>query len=205
MTLPTDAALAALCVDSYRAQPAGGVHDAGPDRAVISRLPDCAVVAIRGSANERGWFTDFLILPRVMTTHARLGAGEAGFVDGAAALWDVVRPHLDPAVPLVIAGHSRGAGETPWLAGEAVLDGYSVAKAVCFEAPWTAGAALAAFLAQVPGKQYVNGNDPVPLEPEVPWLVPAVWPVVRIGSAMFDPFACHSMALIAAELAALGG
>jgi hypothetical protein len=201
--IPTDATLAVLCVDSYRLTPAGEICDAGCDRAVVTRLPDCAVVAVRGSANARGWFTDFLILPRVLKSHPLLGDGEAGFVDGASALWAVLKPRLDPAVPLVIAGHSRGAGEAPWLAAEAIIDGFTVSRAVCFEAPWTAGAALAKGLGAVAGCQYVNGNDPVPHLPEVPWLVPAVWPVVRIGSPMADPLECHSISLIAAELAAL--
>jgi hypothetical protein len=203
--LPSKAALAALAVDSYRLAPQGQVIDAAEDRAVITRSVGWVVVTVRGTANYRGWASDFLILPRLPKAHPDLGIGESGMVDGAVALWAALKPLLDPETPIVFVGHSRGAGEVIWLAALATLDRYTVLYTLALEAPWSAGPVLRDFIAAraLAGDQTVNGNDPVPHVPMVPWLVPSVWTVQQIGSPMLLPMACHSITLIAAELLAL--
>jgi hypothetical protein len=202
--LPTDADLAALAVDSYRLAPAGEVYDSGADRAVITRRADCAIITVRGTANPAGWWSDFQIVPAVPRTHPILGPCEAGFLGGVEALYPVLRPHLGTR-PVVVQGHSRGAAMAPILAAFLAIDGFVPVYCLCWEAPWAVGLTCGTFLGRqpVPGRQYINGNDPVPNVPAVWWLIAAVWPIVRIGSPMADPFQCHDIALIAAEVAAL--
>lgn len=204
MTLPTDADLAALAVDSYRLAPVGEVYDAGEDRAVITRRPDCAILTIRGTANPAGWWSDFQIEPSVPVDHPALGVCESGFLRGVEALYPAIGPRLGD-LPLIVNGHSRGAGMVPIVAAFAALNGHVPEYCCCWEAPWAVGLTCGKYLGglPVPGRCYVNGNDPVPEVPHVSWLIASVWPVTRIGSPMMDPFQCHNIALIAAEMAAL--
>jgi hypothetical protein len=205
VNLPTRATLAAFAVDAYRAAPAGEIVDVREDRFIITRQQSFNLLAGRGTANFAGWASDFLIAPRVLKTHPQWGPGEQGFVDGAALMWVALKPRLDPAVPIVMSVHSRAAGMAPWLAAEALADGYTVLYVLGLETPWTAGPDLISFITArgVQGIQTINGNDPVPDVPPLHYLRPNVWPILRIGTPMAWPIACHSVVLVAADLAAL--
>jgi hypothetical protein len=200
--IPTDVTLAGLVAATYDAMPAGEVYDVGCDRAVITRLPDCTVVSVRGTANPAGWWSDFMIRGAVAREHPQLGTCEDGFLSGAEALWSVLRPKLG-LVPAVLAGHSRGAGELPELVGLMLLAGVRVARVVCFEKPWSCGPQLRGMIdaAGVSGVEYWTGDDPVPLAPAMPWLCMNVWPIVHIGKWKLDPIACHFMSSVVGAMA----
>lgn len=200
-TLPSDAALAALCVDSYAATPAGHVIDTVLDRAVIVWMSGYTIVTVRGTADTRGWWSDFQISPRGLATHPELGECEAGFLAGAVALYPAIKSVLD-AGPIILTGHSRGAAMLPILAALMKLDGIRPAYCCGFEAPWSVGPKCRDFVAgDIPGRQYRNGNDPVPDVPALSYLVANVWPITQIGRPMLNRFDCHAIGLIAHELA----
>ena len=198
--IPSDAVLAGLQADAYAVAPAGRAVDAGPDRAVLTCLPGLCVATIRGTVNPRGWWSDFQIAPRVARSHPCLGECEAGFLDGAEALYAVLRPLLD-GTPLLIQGHSRGAPIAAMLAGLLICDCRTPVRCVCWEKPWGNGPQLRALLAEsgMPGVEYWHGDDPVPLVPAVPWLVMSNFPIRHFGRWTVDPFASHLMAGIVAD------
>jgi len=199
--VPSDAGLVLLQADSYAATPQGQVFDAGPDRAALRRYPGCVVVTVRGTANQVGWWSDFQIAPKVARTHPTLGVCEDGFLTGAEALYAVISPVLgtDPPTPLIVQGHSRGAGIAPILA---MLLGAS--RCVCWEKPWANGPQLRGMIeaSGMAGAEYWHGDDPVPLVPAVSWLVMANFPIVHFGHWTVDPFASHGIAGIVADVQA---
>lgn len=186
--------LANLELDTYSDVPAGRVIDCGADRAVISYLPGLTVVSIRGTDNPQGWLSDFKAAGVVSKAHPQLGECEAGFLEGSLALWPLIEPVLG-VDPIILQGHSRGAGMVPIIAGLMMLAGVVPHQVVCWEAPWAVGKQCRDLLLHwgIEGEQWWHGDDPVPTFPAVPWLVPNVWPIRHFGSWMLDPFACHSM------------
>ncbi len=191
----SDLALANLELNAYGVAPIGDVIDAGCDRAVITRMPDWDIVSIVGTRNLEGWLSDFDIFQASLHDHPDFGPMEAGFADGAEALWTALRPMLGNK-PLIIQGHSRGASLKTIITAMALRDGFSVTRCIGYEEPWTVGPLCRAILraAKVPGVTYWNGNDPVPDEPAEDWLVPNVWPIARIGLPRIIGVQCHYMA-----------
>ena len=191
----SDLDLARLELDTYAAEPVGDVIDTGIDRLVLTRFPDLTVASVKGTTTPAEWISNFKVVGVKQATHPQLGICESGFLSGGSALWDKLLPEIDPTIPLLIQGHSRGAGMVPILAGLAFLEGIRPVRCVCWEAPWAVGAQSRALLvdAGIDGVQYWHGDDPVPCAPAVPWLVPNVWPIRHFGSWMIDPFACHAM------------
>jgi hypothetical protein len=188
--------------DTYSVSPAGTVFDTGLDRAVVTRTGNDVLISIRGTKDAKQWVSNFKIVGVRSATHPRLGVCEQGFLDGAAALWAIIKPTLKPGDVLTIQGHSRGAGMVPIIVGMALLDGFHVAYALMWEAPWCVGHDCRTFLISrgIYGLQMWHGDDPVPTIPAVPWLVSNVWPIKHFGKWRLDPFDCHAMAGIVAEL-----
>lgn len=200
MMIPTDAALALLELDTYADAPAGEVYAAGSDRAIIRRYADCAVLSIMGTGAPEQWISNFKAIGARSAVHPKLGVCEYGFLEGALTIWAVVSDKLGD-LPLIIQGHSRGAGMVPILAGLAAISGIKPARCVLWEAPWCVGAECRSLLlsAGIDGIQYWHGDDPVPTIPAVPWLVPHVWPVKHFGEWTLNPFDSHKMSGIVAD------
>ena len=194
-------ALAALELNAYGAAPVGDVIDAGCDRAVISRMPGWDIVSILGTRNLEGWLSDFHILKASLHDHPDFGPMEAGFADGAEALWTALRPMLGRK-PLIVQGHSRGASLKTIIAAMALRDEFTLAHCIGYEEPWTVGTTCRDILlaANIPGDTYWNGNDPVPDAPAEGWLVPNVWPIARVGQPRIIGVECHFMARVATAL-----
>lgn len=206
--LVSDLNLARYELDTYSAAPAGEVIDVGVDRFVITRLADATIVSIRGTSDPAQWVSDFRICGAKPVDHPDLGVCESGFLSGALAVYGalstklLVPVGLATVTPLILQGHSRGAGMVPILAGLLTIAGVIPARCVCWEAPWSVAQPCRDILlhAGIPGVQYWHGDDPVPTIPAVPWLVPNVWPYHHFGTWRLDPFDCHSMDGIVAEL-----
>jgi hypothetical protein len=199
--LPTDLDLAILQSDTYSAIPAGKVIDYGCDRVVITYLPDCTVLSIRGTDNPEGWISNFKAIGVLSSVHPQLGECESGFLSGALDLWSFIEPVLGTH-PLIVQGHSRGAGMIPIIVSMMLLVGLKPAKVVCWESPWAVGPYCRKLLldADIPGVQWWHGDDPVPCIPAVPWLCHAVWPIIHFGSWSLNPFECHGMSGIITTL-----
>lgn len=199
----SDLDLAKLALDTYAVTPAGEVVAVNEDRAVITRHPDVTVVSIMGTNDAAGWISDFKIKGAIPREHPDIGVCESGFLDGAEALWPLLVPLLGSR-PIILQGHSRGAGMVPILAAFALKAGVLLDSCVCWESPWSVGPKCRDLIlaAHVPGVQWWHGDDPVCCVPSVPWLVPHVWPIKHFGTWKLDAAACHLMAGIVAELAA---
>lgn len=204
--IPTDAELLLLQQDSYAAMPQGEVHDIGPDRVVLTRLPGCVVVTVRGTANPAGWWSDFQIAPKVSRACPRLGVCEDGFLTGAEAIYAIIGPLLGtvPAVPIVLQGHSRGAPIAAILAGYMILDGIPPTRVVCWEKPWGNGPVLRDIIHRsgIGGIEYWHGDDPVPLVPAESWLVMSNFQIKHFGHWTVNPFDSHGIAGIVADFPA---
>lgn len=205
IALPSDSWFCRLAADSYAMDPQGEVHDFGADRAVIDRHSTYVTVTFRGSANRANWWSDFQIGPHEMTDHVDYGPCEAGFLTAADFAYSTLKSVLDPAIPIVVNGHSRGAGMIPAFVLMLLDAGYTVIRCVLWESPWTVGTKARARIqaAGVPGRQYRDGNDPVPSVPSLFWLVPWVWPITHIGAPTFDPFDCHLIHKIWTDMIAI--
>lgn len=183
--------------NSYLAKPAGAVYDVGPDRAVLTRLPGVIVIAVRGTDNLAGWYSDFQVRPRVTRVHPQLGACEDGFLTGAEALYAAIKDAVatDPQVLIGIVGHSRGAEIAPILAALFTIDGIKIVRVVSIEKPWGNGRQCRKVLldAGVTGVEFWHGDDPVPLAPALPQYVMANFPITHFGSWTINPFDCHLM------------
>jgi hypothetical protein len=204
--MPNDYDLALLVQDAYTGAPKGEVYTAGIDRAVIYRYPDHTVVAIPGTQDMNQWISNFKIIGVHLAIHPQLGDCEDGFLAGATALWDVIGEKLGN-LPIFLVTHSRAAGMGPIMAGLALMDGIRFARCVLFEKPWCCGRQLKSFItdSQIPGIEYWHGDDPVPLVPAVPWLVPNVWGIKHFGEWQIDAIKCHLMDGIVTDMKALVG
>jgi hypothetical protein len=205
VALPNDTWFCRLAADSYALNPEGEVYDFGADRAVLDRHSTYVTITIRGSANRQNWWSNFQIEKKVMVDHPEYGPCEAGFLTAAMLAFATLEPVLDRAVPIVVNGHSRGAGITPPLVLMLLDAGYTVIWCILWECPWTVGAKARARIqdAGVPGRQYRDGNSPVTFAPALFWLVAWVWPVVHIGAPTFDPIDCHLMHKIWTDMVAI--
>lgn len=189
--------------NSYLLNPTGEVYDAGPDRVVMTRLPGVIVIAVRGTQNAAGWWSDFQIRPRVTRTHPALGDCEDGFLAGAEALYALLKDAVatDPQVLIVIVGHSRGAEIAPILAGLFTIDGIKITRVVSIEKPWGNGPMCRKVLldAGVSGVEFWHGDDPVPLAPALPQYVMCNFPITHFGGWTLNPFDSHSIVGIVAD------
>lgn len=193
----TDLDLARLAQAAYLPRPPDGiVFDAGEDRAVLTRSREGCVLAVRGTANLAGWWSDFQIGRGTIREHAAWGPCEAGFLAGAEALLGVLAGRVSADVPLWLVGHSRGAGMLPILALSLFAVGIHPARCVALESPWSVGPVAKAAIeaAGIGGVTYWHGNDPVPDVPAESWLTPWVWPVRRVGRPKLLAIECHYLA-----------
>jgi len=199
--IPSDAELSKLELDTYSKNPAGEVYEAGHDRAVITRLDSYTVVSFMGTNDADDWISNFKIRGVRCKDHPTIGTCEGGFLDGALILSTLLLPALG-TLPVIVQGHSRGAGMVPIFASLMHLSGICPVRCIGWEMPWCVGAECRELIrgANIEGIQYWHGDDPVPAVPAVPWLVSNVWPIKHFGHWDLNPFACHFMEGIVKEL-----
>jgi hypothetical protein len=129
--------------------------DASPIVGASSPLRMHDVVCFRGSATFTDWFRDLIALANPFV-HDRLGPVHPGFLLGMEHAWKDIRPLLKN--PLVVTGHSLGAGRAAILCGLAIADGVVPVKRVCFGEPKPGFRELATLLEETPGVSYRNGG-----------------------------------------------
>ena len=166
------------------------------------------IVAFRGSVTVLDWLRDFFFAPVTVREHPQLGRCHAGFLNGAESVADAVAGAARGA-PFVLTGHSLGGALALGVAGLLICAGAAPEAVVTFGAPRFGMARFAALLEPYPVRQYVRGNDPVPL---LPFDVPPEWafldsrdPPLRVGRAQADRFACHHIEGYVADVAAYLG
>lgn len=195
--IPTDTELCVLAAAAYTT-PATCV--AGNDvHAVVTVRNGLTLVGFRGTVptDWRDWFRDIDAVPTPVMDHPRLGLCHQGFVTGAAAILPLLLPLL--IGPYVLYGHSLGGALAIGTAAILTDSGNRPAALVTFGAPRVGiGGRLAEILADVPGRLYRHGDDPVP---EVP-----IWPfrhhraLTQIGLPALDAIEDHMIAGYAAAL-----
>lgn len=153
--------LAAISAEDYT-QPA----DIGTDGLHVrfTRVADELVVSCRGSEDVADWWQNFTPSECVSTSHPQIGKVAAAFALPLFAEYGRIRARLSEhplgASPTII-GHSRGGAQAQHLAGLLKSDGFLPAQLVTFGSPRGGSAELAILLADMPGDDYHNGNDPV--------------------------------------------
>jgi triacylglycerol lipase len=192
----TDARLAELCAETYDGNPmtfeTEGVHFR------ITVEDNQNVIAFRGSANVMDWLRDFDVLSRDIT---KLGALQAGFQLDASQAWARI-----PDDNVILTGHSKGGADAQVIAGMLCAAGLPPLKLTTFGAPricWTSTDAICALLLKVPGSDYRNQSDPVPLLP-VDFYHPRDVAQLGDGAEPLDA-GDHDIALYVAAVGALGG
>jgi hypothetical protein len=196
---PTDADIAALCAGIYAnagAPPVDFDHfEQGGDHGVcwaLKRLPACDVIVFRGSITFQDWIRDFRAAP----IPTRIGHVHAGFHAGMEHVWKEARPLIKQ--PVIVAGHSLGAGRAAIFTGLMVRDGIPPIARVVFGEPKPGFVDLAKLIAAVPGRSYRNGdNSHHDLVCDVPFSFPPVQyvhppPVIKVCAppkdGLFDQF-----------------
>jgi predicted lipase len=200
------------CAETYRSPPTLPVPVTGVNCRITAEFDNGdggIVVAFRGSVTVQDWLRDFFFAPIAVREHAQLGRCHAGFLDGAESILEALMQELtraSPTLPVLVTGHSLGGALAVGVGALLKLAGRPPAAIVTFGAPRFGMAAFVACLKDVPVRQYVRGNDPVPT---VPFDVAPEWafvdscdPPIRIGKAQADRFACHHIAGYVADVAA---
>jgi hypothetical protein len=153
--------------------------DTGSVHVLLKDYKGAKVIAFRGTASPRDWMRD---LAKVPFSHEHLGSIHAGFLTAVKSVWARI-----PSVgPIVITGHSKGGAEAHVLAGMFMAGGRQVTKLTTFGSPrscYLSGSGLAAFLKSIPGADYANADDPVPMVP-FNWFHPR--PLTQIGRRFQD-------------------
>ncbi len=197
----TDLDCVEACADTYSLPPTLPVPDTGVNCRITTTVEDgtgAVIVAFRGSVTAEDWARDFICAPVEDRAHPALGPCHAGFLDGAESIVDAVAQEIaTPAksYPVWIAGHSLGGALALGVGALLMCRGRKPAAIVTFGAPRFGGPSFVRAVIGVPIRQYLRGNDPVPIVPfDVPPLLQfldARDPLIGIGQAQRDPFACH--------------
>jgi len=186
------------CAATYAAPPTLPVPASGVD-CRITLAPDesgSLIVSFRGSITAEDWLRDFIFTPIEDREHPQLGLCHAGFLDGAESILGEVTAAVGGR-RYYVTGHSLGGALALGVGALMACSGKPPAAIVTFGAPRFGMAKFAAVLAPISLRQYRRGNDPVPFLPfDVPPLLQfldARDPLLAIGIAQRDPFACHAI------------
>lgn len=208
----SDLDCAQACADTYDLPPTLPVPATGTDCRITVIGNDGAgavIVAFRGSVTAEDWARDFICAPVEDRAHPALGPCHAGFLDGAESIIEEVAQQVaTPAksYPLIVSGHSLGGALALGVGALLTLMKRVPAAIITFGAPRFGMQSFVQAVAAVPVRQYRRGNDPVPLVPfDVPPLLQFLDtrdPLITVGVAQKDPFACHSIAGYVADVGA---
>lgn len=165
----------------------------------VRQLQDVTLVAFRGSSCPLDWLRDFRA---VMTRDPELGDIEEGFGEGLDSVYKAIDP-ATTAKPVLVTGHSLGAGRGLLFAGRMVAAGIAPAAVVVFGSPRPGAEKLRYILSGTQVRSYHNFGDPVgdvpfPL-PELPYVHASdrIEICVRPPGGYGNPLAPHAMTLYA--------
>lgn len=170
----------------------------------ISQFKDCTVIAVRGTDTRKDWIRNLRLWPT--------GAGKycfhSGFWKGAKRILPSVAGYMElhflhraKKKPIVVTGHSQGAGVALCLARQLERTGHNVQYCVGFGSPRTMSRVNHKDL----GFTYIHfrfGNDIVPACLPLGLFYSHVKPPIRVGvsSSIFPNWADHSISAYADAL-----
>ncbi len=199
----SDLECAKRCAATYMDAPTLPIPQTGTDCRITTEPDGSVVIAFRGSVTAEDWARDFICAPIADRAHPQLGHCHAGFLDGAESIVDEVAAAIGDK-PGRVTGHSLGGALALGVGALLVCMGKPPAAIVTFGAPRFGMAMFVKAIAATAVRQYRRGNDPVPLVPfDVPPLLQfldARDPLIAIGVAQSDPFACHAIAGYVADI-----
>jgi hypothetical protein len=199
----SDLTFAQCCAATYDEPRTLPVPATGTD-VRVSAVAGSLVVAFRGSVSAEDWARDFICAPVVDHEDPQLGLCHAGFLDGAESVVAAIAAAAGNN-KCYLTGHSLGGALALGVGALLACSGKSPEAIVTFGAPRYGMAKFVAVLQPIAIRQYRRGNDPVPLMPfDVPPLLEfrdAREPLIAIGVAQRDPFACHAIAGYVADVA----
>ena len=199
----SDLTFAQCCAATYAEPPTLPVPATGTD-VRISTVADGMVVAFRGSVTAEDWARDFICAPVMDSEDPQLGLCHGSFLDGAESIVAAIAAAVGNN-KCYLTGHSLGGALALGVGALLVCSGKPPEAIVTFGAPRYGMAKFVAVLHPIVVRQYRRGNDPVPL---VPFDVPPILqfldaraPLIAVGVAQRDPFACHAIAGYVADVA----
>lgn len=140
----------------------------------IKYLPDCCVIAFRGSVCFLDWQRDF---SSIMISDPDIGGVEQGFMQGMREVFDVLKPILLSNKNIIVTGHSLGAARALIFAGLMNVYGLKPVKVVTFGSPRPGAERLKFILSGTTVISYRNRHDPVtnvPIDiPGMPYVHPS--------------------------------
>lgn len=141
------------------------------------------VIILPGTQDPAQWEDDFTAFPR-MTDHPLFGRVHAGFWKGIEAFCVALVLALPAGLPIIVIGHSMGAGEAPLIVAQLKSMGIAVARMVCFAPPRAGMNELADYIADIPKVLYCTVGTEAPghdLVTDVPFSVPLLAPYCQVG------------------------
>jgi hypothetical protein len=199
----SDLECAKRCAATYIDAPTLPIPETGTDCCVTTEPDGFVVIAFRGSVTAEDWARDFICAPVEDRAHPQLGHCHAGFLDGAESILDEVT-QASAGKRAIVTGHSLGGALALGVGALLACMGTPPMAIVTFGAPRFGMAMFVKAIARVPVRQYRRGNDPVPTVPfDVPPLLQfldARDPLIAIGAAQSNPFACHAIAGYVADV-----
>lgn len=131
----------------------------------------------QGTVDLAGWEADFDADP---IYNPILGNVHCGFDMNLPALVNQLLPDIPKGIPVIVSGHSKGAGEGAILAARLRLAGVNVVQAILFACPNAGYQRLSDWLADnISGISFRNAStefpetgDPIPMLPDAPFKPP---------------------------------
>lgn len=154
--LPTASDLCALQLEAYTGAPTWASDTA---HAVGHDCGSYVVVSLKGTNTLEDIVTDIRDLPWL--NHKKLGIVPAGFAASAESIFS--RVLADVQRPIIWNGHSLGGAQAHIMAALAVLAGRAPLMLTTCGCPKTGS--LLGLTKSIPGEDYWNYGDPVPLFP----------------------------------------
>jgi hypothetical protein len=185
----------------------GKIYRVGETVCGTAFVDDQLFIVNQGTENRAGWEADADIVPIL---HPVLGNLHAGFFRNMPALVKLLTTGIgvgfSSKTPIIVTGHSKGAGEAILLGACLKLAGFNVVQAILFACPRPGYQRLADWLNEnLPGMSFRNApadfpalGDPVPLVPIDPYVDPyphAMIDVAPDGMQVMDPIAWHGAEL----------
>jgi len=122
-------------------------------------------IAVRGTANLQNAMVDIdLALQPDAKLHITL---HQGFAAAARAIYQDIKPYLDPTLPVQTTGHSLGGAIAVILSMYLTQDDYQVAQVVTFGQPKVTNVTGARQFSALPLTRLVTAKDIVPLVPPI--------------------------------------